>query len=479
MKNFGEYKLPENWSWSSLPEIIGDDGVFCDGDWVESKDQDPNGDVRLIQLADIGDGTYRDKSSRFLTRGKAEELRCTFIKPGDVLIARMPEPLGRSCVFPGDEKEAVTVVDVCIVRPNKTKINNKWLSHIVNALPFRTVIESRQSGSTRKRISRKNLSTIPMPVPPLPEQHRIVEEIEKQFTRLDAGVAALKSIQTKLKRYRASVLKAACEGKLVPTEAELAKKEGRTYETGEELLKRILIERKKAFEEQQKKTGKNKKYVEPKVPDTTDLPELSEGWTWGIIEQISSLITKGSSPRWQGFEYAEEGIVFIRSENVRWGYLDLSTISRLPYKFNEKENKSILLNGDVLLNIVGASIGRAAIAGPEIENGNVNQAVAVIRLIEKTILNRYSLIWILSYNAQKQINLRKVDVARANFSLEEIKNLPIPLPSLAEQKLIVDEVERRLSVVEELETLVDANLKRAERLRQAILKKAFEGELVK
>ena len=265
----------------------------------------------------------------------------------------------------------------------------------------------------------------------------------------------------------------------MPTEAELAKKEGRTYETGEELLKRILIERKKAFEEQQKKTGKNKKYVEPKVPDTTDLPELSEGWTWGIIEQISSLITKGSSPRWQGFEYAEEGIVFIRSENVRWGYLDLSTISRLPYKFNEKENKSILLNGDVLLNIVGASIGRAAIAGPEIENGNVNQAVAVIRLIEKTILNRYSLIWILSYNAQKQINLRKVDVARANFSLEEIKNLPIPLPSLAEQKLIVDEVERRLSVVEELETLVDANLKRAERLRQAILKKAFEGELVK
>ena len=101
----------------------------------------------------------------------------------------------------------------------------------------------------------------------------IVAEIEKQFTRLEAGVAGLRRVQANLKRYRAAVLKAACEGKLVPTEAELARQEGRTYETGAQLLERILTERR------QKWNGKGK-YKEPAKPDTTNLPALPEGWVW-------------------------------------------------------------------------------------------------------------------------------------------------------------------------------------------------------
>ena len=93
----------------------------------------------------------------------------------------------------------------------------------------------------------------------------IVAEIEKQFTRLEAGVAGLRRVQANLKRYRAAVLKAACEGKLVPTEAELARQEGRTYETGAQLLERILTERR------QKWNGKGN-YKEPVKPDTTNLP---------------------------------------------------------------------------------------------------------------------------------------------------------------------------------------------------------------
>src|SRR5262245_42265304 len=110
-------ELPEGWCITTLQSLIGPDGVFTDGDWVESKDQDPDGDVRLIQLADVGDGAYRNRSTRFLTSAKAKELACTFLKKGDILVARMPDPLGRACIFPGDIKAAVTVVDVCIVRP--------------------------------------------------------------------------------------------------------------------------------------------------------------------------------------------------------------------------------------------------------------------------------------------------------------------------------------------------------------------------
>src|SRR6266568_6955653 len=101
-------ELPPGWALANLPDMLAQDGVFSDGDWVESKDQDPGGDVRLIQLADVGDGSYRNRSARFLTSSKAHELGCTFLQPGDVLIARMPDPLGRACLFPGDAKASVT-----------------------------------------------------------------------------------------------------------------------------------------------------------------------------------------------------------------------------------------------------------------------------------------------------------------------------------------------------------------------------------
>ena len=116
-----------------------------------------------------------------------------------------------------------------------------------------------------------------VPLAPLPEQHRIVAEIETQFTRLDASVAALRRAQANLKRYRASLLKAACEGSLVPTEAERASSEDRDYEPAAVLLERILAERRAHWESQEKRRGK---YKEPSAPDTSDLPELPEGWVW-------------------------------------------------------------------------------------------------------------------------------------------------------------------------------------------------------
>ena len=118
---------------------------------------------------------------------------------------------------------------------------------------------------------------IPIPLPPLPEQRRIVAEIEKQFTRLDAGVAALKRVQTNLKRYRASVLKAACEGRLAPQDP--------ADEPADRLLARILAERRAKWEAEHP----GKKYVEPAAPVTDGLPELPEGWCWTSVEQIGEV----------------------------------------------------------------------------------------------------------------------------------------------------------------------------------------------
>ena len=141
-------------------------------------------------------------------------------------------------------------------------------------------------------LSRSDYNEVEVYVPPLPEQRRIVAEIEKQFTRLDAAETALKRVVTNLKRYRASVLKAACEGKLVPTEAELAEAEGRDYEPADQLLERILAERRARWESQEKRRGKDK---EPAAPDTSGLPELPDGWTWATVDQLA-IVVSGQTP---------------------------------------------------------------------------------------------------------------------------------------------------------------------------------------
>jgi type I restriction enzyme S subunit len=328
-----------------------------------------------------------------------------------------------------------------------------------------------------------------------------------------------------LERYRASVLQAACEGRLVPTEAALARRESRDYEPADELLARILVERRARWEEERweyeierakKKAAQaerkaaglpyyvrdmepehwehctpeeyepylpksekwKEKYDEPEPPDIEGLPDLPEGWCWASFDQITHLVTKGSSPNWQGFEYQEAGVPFVRSQNVRWGYLDLDSSVYLPEEFNEDQSRSIIEVGDVLLNIVGASIGRAAEATRDLAGANLNQAVAIIRLVDRSIVPSYVVKYLVSARAQERIQHRVVDVARANLSLSDIKTMILPLPHLAEQRRIVEEVELRLSVVQALERSVEANLTRAERLRQAILKKAFQGRLV-
>jgi type I restriction enzyme S subunit len=147
--------------------------LFSDGDWIESKDQDPNGEIRLIQLADIGDGCFINKSSRFINKETAIKLRCTFLKKGDVLIARMPEPLGRACVFPMDEENKyVTAVDVCIIRPKENCLSS-YLKYTLNSVDIRNSIYRQKTGTTRERITRKKLGELQIPLPPIEQQKKI------------------------------------------------------------------------------------------------------------------------------------------------------------------------------------------------------------------------------------------------------------------------------------------------------------------
>jgi type I restriction enzyme, S subunit len=198
-------KLPAGWCSESL-SAIASGGVFRDGDWVETKDQDPNGSVRLTQLADVGVGRFRSRSDRWMREDQATRLNCTFLRAGDILVARMPEPIGRACVVPEGVGRAVTAVDVAVLRLVRQDVDSRYLMWVINSPQVNREIAALQSGTTRKRVSRKNLERVKVPLPPIVEQRRIVALLEEHLADLENAKASLISGRRRLDALRARLL---------------------------------------------------------------------------------------------------------------------------------------------------------------------------------------------------------------------------------------------------------------------------------
>jgi type I restriction enzyme S subunit len=465
--------LPAGWTIARLPDLVGEQGVLTDGDWVETQDQDPNGDVRLTQLADVGDGVFRDRSKRFMTRGKAAELRCTFLEPGDVLIARMPDPLGRACIFPGDPRPAVTAVDVCIARPSASHVSSRWLMNTINAPAFRAAVARLQSGSTRKRISKANLCTIQLPVPPTREQHRIAEAVDSLLTRLDAAVSTLERVQRNLKRYRTSVLKAAVEGRLVPTEAELARAEGRDYEPASVLLGRILTERRRRWG--MAGTGK---YPEPVNLDSSDLPALPEGWCWTTVDSLIWDADYGTS---QKCAYNASGPPVLRIPNIQ-----RHTISFEDVKFAAEPASlnphGIVKPGDLLFIRTNGSpslIGQGAVVVQELPRAYHFASYLIrLRVVNVDVVPRWiGLVWHSPVVRGQILAATASSAGQHNVSIAVARRIAVPVAPLDEQRRILFEVDRTASLIDMAAATAAAGQGRCARLRQAILKWAFEGKL--
>jgi type I restriction enzyme, S subunit len=202
-----------------------------------------------------------------------------------------------------------------------------------------------------------------------------------------------------------------------------------------------------------------------------------EGEEACCLGDVSSRITKGESPKWQGFSYQEAGPIFVRSENVLWGKLDLSEPTFIPAEFHAKLSRSQLQPGDVLINLVGASIGRACVVPQEIGDANVNQAVAVISPDPERLDSDYLMRFLISRPAQEILHGGKVDTARANISLGDLRELRVPLPCLPEQRRIVGYLDGLAGQVAALARLQSETAAELNALLPSILDKAFKGEL--
>lgn len=379
-------------------------------------------------------------------------------EPGDVLLS-VRAPVGptnlctvRCCIGRG----------LAAIRP-RSGMSSKYLLFAIRATVESLAKEA--TGSTFGAVSGDKIRAHQIPIGSPSMQSELVAEIEKQFSRLGAGIAALKRAQAKLKRYRASVLKSACEGKLVPTEAELAKKEGREYETGEQLLARILEDRRKNWK------GKGS-YKEPTPADTKNLPPLPAGWTWTSLD---SLLEMKNGLNFTATEKGEVGMPVVDVFNM------YSTTISVPakglYRVNKKVSADLVLQpGDILF--VRSSVKREGVGFPTYFAGS-NEPTSFCgfiirgRIITPRIDARYLTYYLRTKHARERVIESASQVTITNINQVALSRIEVPFPPLEEQLRIVSEVERHLSIANELETTVTANLTRATRLRQSILQNAF------
>ena len=420
-------ELPKGWVQATLLEIAGPKGVVTDGDWVESKDQDPKGEIRLTQLADIGDGTFLNRSARFMNRISAERLGCTYLREGDLLIARMPDPLGRACIFPGVGQPAVTAVDVFIWRPDDLGADARCMMYFINSPDLRTKIQSEAGGTTRQRVAGGKLKGLILSVPPLGEQRRIVTKLDRMLARLDRVRSGLGQIDTLIKHYKQGLLEIAFSGQL-----------------------------------------------------TSEWRE-AKGVPSAEFVEVGSLVTDIRYGTAQKCYSEPKGVAVLRIPNVSSGRIDLTDLKYAELPSGDFDRLR-LVAGDVLVVRSNGSadlVGRPALV-TETEAG-LAYAGYLIRLRPdfSKVVPRYLALMLEAPQMRHVIEVGARSTSGVhNVNSVELAALRIAQPEISEQNEIV----RRLSVafdwVDKIATEHARAARYLPRLVDAILSKAFRGQLV-
>ncbi|MDD4607192.1 MAG: restriction endonuclease subunit S [Patescibacteria group bacterium] len=400
-----------NWQTKKLSEICD---FFTDGNWIESKDQSSDG-IRLIQTGNIGQGFFKDRGekARYISEKTFKRLKCTEIYKGDILISRLPDPVGRACILPEIGEKMITAVDCSILRLNKNT-SPKFLNYYTQSNSYLSEVEQKTTGTTRKRISRKNLGLVKIPLPPLPEQHRIVKILDEVFA--DVAMA-------------------------------------------EENAEKNLQNAKELFESYLQSVFANQ----------------GENWEEKRLEELGKIT---SSKRIFKKEYVKNGVPFYRIKEIKELAHNKNITLELyisPKRYKEiKDVFGVPLVGDILMTAVG-TIGEICVVKNEEEfyfkDGNI------LWFKNFNSVDPHYLKFVLM-SFVEQINKLSKGSAYNALTIEKIEKHRIFLPlSITEQKSIVAKLDALSAETRKLETIYQQKLADLEELKKSVLKRAFSGEL--
>lgn len=418
-----------------------------------------------VDIGSIDRDTKRIVDPKRLASSKAPSRARQVLKAGDVLVSMTRPNLNAVAVVPRDLDGSIGSTGFHVLRARQADAH--FLYYAVQSPAFVDALCRKVQGALYPAVRPRDISSFRIFSFSLEQQRHVVAEIEKQFTRLEAGVVALRRVQDNLTRYRAAVLKAAYAGRLVPSEAKLAsaRKGESQFETGDGLLTRILAGRQPISKDRQRSN-------DAVVIGDTDRT-LPKGWTWTTIGACFR-VAVGATPSRKVAAYWGGDIPWVSSGEVCFRAIvdtrETITLAGLAHSSTQLNPK-----GSVLVGMIGEGKTRGQTAILKIDACN-NQNCAAIWVTHTDVPPEYVYYWLWS----QYDNTRRQSSGNNQPALNKarVEAMPLPLPPLAEQARIVLEIERRLSVVDELEAMVTANLGRAARLRQSILQRAFSGDLL-
>jgi type I restriction enzyme S subunit len=417
-----------------------------------------SGELPFFKVGDISREVQEGKkfiqtAENYVSHSIAEEISAKPVPSGAIVFAKIGEAvkLNRRGVT---SQECLIDNNVMALIPKEDGINGDYLYYFMQSFDLGKLCRATTVPSVRK----SDVVEIELPLPPLPEQRRIVAKIEELFSNLDAGRADLQTAQRQLERYRLSVLQAAVEGRLTA-----AWRRSHTPEPADALLERILEERREQWEEQYRwerydskgkepPSGWKSRYKEPvKLEDESDLDQLPSSWKWISLHHLCRWSNGDGLPK----KERDDGPYPVYGGNGVTG----------------SHSEYMIETSAVVVGRVGAHCG------------NVHLAPSKSWVTDNAIYSKWKsdLVnerFLLAQLRTKRLNQLAGGSGQPYISQKVLKSLPIALPPLAEQKEIADEVERLLSVADDAAQTTEREHTRAERLRQSILKQAFSGQLV-
>lgn len=487
-------KYPSSWEVVAFADLFLDpknqivDGPF--GSNLKADEYKENG-IPILRIQNIDRNKFIDKNIKYVSNEKAESLsRHSFIS-GDIIITKLGIPVGKACFVPLKFPKGIIVADLVRARVTHDFVDKKFLLYQINSNEVIKQFEKYTKGTTRPRVNLQIIRDLEIVLPPLNEQHRIVDKIEELFSELDHGVANLKLAQRQLKVYRQALLKHAFEGKLT----EQWRQENNP-EPAEKLLERIQAERQNRYEQEVKdwkaavkdwekggqkggKPGKPKLYqVDYEVNTQSSLGEkklsrLPNSWLETRLEAIALIITDGDH---QAPPKADRGIPFITISNIKNNVIDFSNTFHVePNYYRSLPEYRKPIKGDVLYTVTG-SFGIPVIIDFDF-CFCFQRHIGLIRPL--SLVNSRWLFYLMqSRNVYSQAAEMATGTAQKTVGLNSLRSIAISICNKEEQEIIVSSLDSQMSIIGNLEATINSALQKSEALRQAILKKAFEGKLV-
>lgn len=471
-------KLPQGWVKTTLGEIRLDKSMGI------SQEQMRGETFELYSVPAFSEGKPE------VVLGDTIGSNKILVSPGDVLLCKINPRINRAWVVGESHGYRQIASTEWIVFSKQEGISSDFLRYFFSQDSFRNYLAANVSGvgGSLMRVRPSVVGTYPFMLPPFAEQNRIVAKLNDALSGVERAERAAHRAQKRLQHYRAAVLDAAVTGELSHEWREAQRKSKKIdNETGKILLQRLLTTRRVRWEEAElqgyRAIGKEPKndvwksrYPKPQPPNTDNLPEIPEGWVWTTVDQLASLVTSGSRG-WKAY-YSEDGAIFIRSQDIRNDELNLTEAAHVRLPENSEGIRTQVSQDDLLVTITGANVGKAAIVNVELPEAYVSQHVGLIRFVN-TQLTKFAHIYITApSNGRKRLLESSYGAGKPGLNLDNLRELPIPVPPVVEQAEIVREAESKLSAAERLAASLKQQLARAVETRQSLLHEAFAGRLV-